>query len=50
VPVDAQPIRSPESDGAFRYACAVPLPDGRTRFYFEAARADGGHDLRTVVV
>jgi hypothetical protein len=50
IPVDAEPIRSPESDGAFRYASAVPLPDGRTRFYFEAARADGAHDLRTVVV
>jgi hypothetical protein len=40
---------SPDSDGAARYAVAVPLPDGRTRFYLELARADGGHDLVTVV-
>ncbi|MEO7943375.1 MAG: hypothetical protein ABIR34_08245 [Marmoricola sp.] len=42
-------LRSPDSDGALRYAAAVPQPDGSTRFYFELARPDGAHDLVTTL-
>ena len=49
MPDGAEPMRSPYSDGAFRYATAVALPDGTTRFYIEVARPDGAHDLVTTV-
>jgi hypothetical protein len=43
------PIASPYGDGAFRYASAVPLGDGHIRYFVEAARDDGAHDLVTFV-
>jgi hypothetical protein len=41
---------SPFSDGAFRYATVVDVGDGRRRVYFEAARPDGAHDLRSAII
>lgn len=41
---DGPAARSPYSDGALRYVTAVPWA-GRTRYYAEAARPDGAHDL-----
>jgi hypothetical protein len=46
---EAPVLRSPDSDGALRYATAVRRPDGSTRFYFELARPDGAHDLVTTL-
>jgi hypothetical protein len=44
---DAEPLRSPYSDGACRYATSVTMPDGTVRYYVEVARPDGAHDLVT---
>jgi hypothetical protein len=42
-----EPLRSPYSDRACRYATSVTMPDGTRRFYVEVARPDGAHDLVT---
>lgn len=47
-PVDeVGPLRSPHTDGAFRYATVVTTPGGATRWYAEQAMADGAHDIVT---
>ncbi len=43
-------LQSPHPPHGLRYADAVPLHDGSTRWFFEATRADGGHDLRTILL
>ena len=48
VATDDEPVRSPYSDGALRYASAVTDADGRARLHVERARPDGAHDLVTL--
>ena len=47
---DGPLLASPHPPGGLRYADAVPLPDGSTRWFYEATRADGAHELRTVLL
>ena len=43
-------VQSPHPPGGLRYADAVPLPGGRVRWFYEATRPDGAHELRTVLL
>ena len=47
---DGPLLAGPHLLGGLRYADAVVLPDGRVRWFYEATRADGAHELRTVVL
>jgi hypothetical protein len=44
------PIESPHARHGLRYVDAVALARGDYRLYYEAARPDGAHELRTEVV
>jgi hypothetical protein len=48
-PADAPLVQSPEGKG-LRYIDVVPLAAGGFRLYYEMARPDGAHELRTEVV
>jgi hypothetical protein len=43
-------LQSPHAPHGLRYADAVPLPDDGTRWFYEATRPDGAHELRTVLL
>jgi hypothetical protein len=47
---DAPLLQSPHAPGGLRYADRVALPDGGARWFFEVTRADGAHELRTVLL
>jgi hypothetical protein len=43
-------LESPHPPSGLRYCDVVPLPDGGARWFYEATRADGAHELRTVLL
>jgi hypothetical protein len=47
---DGPLLQSPYAPHGLRYADAVPLPGGSTRWFYEATRPDGAHELRTVLL
>ena len=47
---DGPLLHSPYPPYGLRYADVVALPDGGARWFYEATRADGAHELRTVLL
>jgi sucrose-6-phosphate hydrolase SacC (GH32 family) len=47
---DAPLLQSPHPPHGLRYADVVALPDGGARWFYEATRRAGAHELRTVLL
>jgi hypothetical protein len=47
---DGPLLQSPHPPSGLRYCDVVPLPEGGARWFYEATRADGAHELRTVLL
>lgn len=47
---DGPLLQSPHRPSGLRYADVVALPEGGARWFYEATRADGAHELRTVLL
>ena len=47
---DAPLLQSPNAPSGLRYADHVDLGDAGVRWFYEATRADGAHELRTVLL
>jgi hypothetical protein len=43
-------LQSPHPPSGLRYADVVAVPGGGARWFYEATRADGAHELRTVLL
>ena len=43
-------LQSPHPPGGLRYTDVVAVPGGGARWFYEARRADGAHELRTVLL
>jgi hypothetical protein len=47
---DGPLLESPHPPGGLRYVDVVGLPGGASRWFYEATRDDGAHELRTVLL
>jgi hypothetical protein len=47
---DVPLLQSPHPPFGLRYCDVVPVPGGGVRWFYEATRPDGGHELRTVLL
>ncbi len=47
---DGPLLQSPHAPHGLRYTDVVAVPGGGSRWFYEATRSDGGHELRTVLL